>query len=314
MRIGQTFLYATAAVMTVALAAPAGAESIKEKTDRKVADIPTCSRNLGAIAIREPDNHWWEGLGLASPEALLKVFVRKSRCFTLVDRGKGFEMVQQERQLASGGNLQQGSNIGGGQLRAADYILVPDIASKNNDASGTNIGGILGGFVGGGAGAILANINIHSKTADVVLTITNVRTGEEGPITQGHGSKTDLGFGGGAGWGTWGGFGGAAASTYQNTDIGQVVTLAYIDAYTEMVTEMGGMSDNPSADAPSQAVSMTKPGRMYERDGGKGKVVRSLSAGMLLYPTGDKNGVWWEVTDELGNRGWVSSLTFELAK
>ncbi len=314
MRIGQTLLYATAAVMTVALAAPAGAESIKEKTDRKVADIPTCSRNLGAIAIREPDNRWWDGLGLASPEALLKVFVRKSRCFTLVDRGKGFELAQQERQLASGGNLQQGSNIGGGQLRAADYILVPDIASKNNDSSGTNIGGIIGGFVGGGAGAILANINIHSKTADVVLTITNVRTGEEGPITQGHGSKTDLGFGGGAGWGTWGGFGGAAASTYQNTDIGQVVTLAYIDAYTEMVTEMGGMSDNPSADAPAQAVSMTKPGRLYEQSGGKGKVVRSLSVGMLLYPTGDKDGVWWEVTDELGNRGWVSSLTFELAK
>ncbi len=191
---------------------------------------------------------------------------------------------------------------------------MPDIASKNNDSSGTNIGGIIGGFVGGGAGAILANINIHSKTADVVLTITNVRTGEEGPITQGHGSKTDLGFGGGAGWGTWGGFGGAAASTYQNTDIGQVVTLAYIDAYTEMVTEMGGMSDNPSADAPAQAVSMTKPGRLYEQSGGKGKVVRSLSVGMLLYPTGDKDGVWWEVTDELGNRGWVSSLTFELAK
>ena len=33
---------------------------------------------------------------------------------------------------------------------------------------------------------------------------------------------------------------------------------------------------------------------------------------MMLYPTGQKDGVWWEVSDELGNKGWVSSL-FALA-
>ena len=169
----------------MACVAPAFAESIREKTDRKMADIPNCGRNLGTIAIREPDHNWWGELNLASPEVLLKVFVRKSGCFTLVDRGKGFEMAQEERQLASGGDLQQGSNIGKGQVKAADYILVPDIASKNNDASGTNIGGILGGFVGGGAGALLSNISISSKTADVVLSIVNVRTSEDGPIEQG---------------------------------------------------------------------------------------------------------------------------------
>ena len=30
---------------------------------------------------------------------------------------------------------------------------------------------------------------------------------------------------------------------------------------------------------------------------------------MILYPTGNKDGVWWEVTDEVGNKGWVSSLS-----
>jgi hypothetical protein len=43
-------------------------------------------------------------------------------------------------------------------------------------------------------------------------------------------------------------------------------------------------------------------------------VVRPLDPGMMLYPTGNKNGVWWEVKDELGNQGWVSSLSFALAK
>jgi curli biogenesis system outer membrane secretion channel CsgG len=318
MRISSSLGIMAALGLAVLVATPSFAESIRAKTERKEADIPNCGRNLGTIAIREPDHNWWTDLNLASPEVLLKVFVRKSGCFTLVDRGKGFEMAQQERALSSGGTLQQGSNVGAGQVKAADYILVPDIASKNNDASGTNIGGILGGFVGGGAGMLLSHISISSKTADVVLSIVNVRTSEDGPIEQGHGSKTDVGFGVGGGWGNWGGFGGAAVSSYTNTDIGQVVTLAYIDAYTKLVNDMGGMptaaEGGASAQAPSQAVSMTRAGRMYTSASPDSKMVRSLSAGMMLYPTGNKDGAMWEVKDELGNQGWVSSMSFELAK
>ncbi len=316
MRIAHRLRASAIGAMAAALILPsfAHAELIKDKTARKEDQIPTCSRNLGTIAIREPQNNWWTDLGLASPEVLLKVFVRKSGCFTLLDRGKGFQMIQQERELAGQGDLQQGSNLGKGQLKAADYILVPDIASKNADSSGTNIGGFLGGFVGHGVGSVLANINIHSSTADVVLTIDNVRTGEEGPIAQGHGDKTDIGFGAGGGWGDWGGFGGAAASSYQHTDIGQVVTLAYIDAYTKLVDQMGGMEPGAAQAAPTQAVTMTKPGHMYADASAKSKVVRPLDVGMMLYPTGEKDGVWWEVTDELGNKGWVSSLLFQLAK
>jgi len=318
MRISSSLKLTAMLGLAMAVATPTFAESIRAKTERKEADIPNCGRNLGTIAIREPDHNWWTDLNLASPEVLLKVFVRKSGCFTLVDRGKGFEMAQQERALASGGTLQQGSNVGAGQVKAADYILVPDIASKNADAGGTNIGGILGGFVGGGAGMLLSHISISSKTADVVLSIVNVRTSEDGPIEQGHGSKTDVGFGVGGGWGNWGGFGGAAVSSYTNTDIGQVVTLAYIDAYTKLVNDMGGMptaaEGGASAQAPAQAVSMTRAGRMYTTASPESKVVRSLSAGMMLYPTGNKDGAMWEVKDELGNQGWVSSMGFELAK
>jgi len=53
---------------------------------------------------------------------------------------------------------------------------------------------------------------------------------------------------------------------------------------------------------------------MYEDSNLKSAVVRDLDAGMLLYPTGDKVGVWWKVTDELGNGGWVVSTNLQLAK
>lgn len=133
-------------------------------------------------------------------------------------------------------------------------------------------------------------------------------------MEEGHGSKTDVGFGvGGGGW--WGsGFGGMGINSYQSTAIGQVVALAYIDAYTKLVTQLGGISDQPSLDNAQQAVTMSKKGHMYEASGGKGKLVRSLDPDMMLYPTGVKDGVWWEVTDETGNKGWVSSLLFKLAK
>ena len=61
-------------------------------------------------------------------------------------------------------------------------------------------------------------------------------------------------------------------------------------------------------------MTVAKPGRLYEQPGGKGKVVRKLEVGMMLYPTGNKDDVWWEVTDEMGNKGWVSNLILELAK
>ena len=316
MRLGKLVAIAAAlCVTTASLVTPAASQSsIRRKTEEKKAEIPTCSRRIGSLAVREPDNKWWEGLGLESPEALIKLFVQRSGCFTLVDRGKGFELAQQERALAAGGALQGGSNIGGGQVRAADYILVPDIVSKNGNASGTNIGGLLGGFMGGFAGAIVANINISSKTADVLLSVTNVRTSEQQAMAQGHGSKTDVGFGGGFGGFGVGAFGAAGAGTYANTAIGQVVTLAYIDAYTKLVTDMGGLSTDAKGDAPQRTVTMSRPGVMRSSPDVKGKVVRDLEPGMILYPTGNTDGAWREVTDEVDNKGWVPNGSLSMAR
>jgi len=316
MRLGKSAAV-TAALSLTCLSfatAPGLAASIDDKTAQKQAEIPTCSHKIGSLAVHEPQNRWWVGLGLESPEALLKVFVMKSGCFTLVDRGAGFAMAQQERALSSGGALQAGSNIGGGQIKAADYILVPDIVSRNGNASGTNVGGILGGFIGGGVGALVSSINVSSKTADVVLTVTNVRTSEQQAMEEGHGSKTDVGFGFGGGWGGWGGFGGMGISNYQNTAIGQVVVLAYIEAYTKLVGDLGGLSTNAKADAPQRTVTMMRPGVMRATPSEKGKVVRTVDPGMILYPTGNTDGAWREVTDEVDNKGWVPNGSLAMAR
>ena len=326
MRHGKP-LHAAIAVMfslattSTAFVAPAQAQLFQSgsaKAAEKQAQIPNCDHKLGALAVRQPTNKWWEGLGLESPEALLKVFVQQSGCFTLVDRGAGFEMAQQERALAAGGDLQAGANIGGGQIRAADYILVPDIVTKGS-GSGVNVGGIVGGFLGGFAGAIVSQISISSSTADVTLAMTNVRTTEQEAMTQGHGSKTDVGFGVGGGGIFGGGFAGAGISSYQKTAIGQVVVLAYIDAYTKLVGQMGGLSaaqvaGGAAAAAPAQSLTMSRAGRMYAKADDGSAAVRQLAPGMALYPTGQKDGVWVEVRDEVGNQGWVPQTALQNAK
>jgi curli biogenesis system outer membrane secretion channel CsgG len=276
--------------------------------------IPTCDKKIATLAVVEPQDTWWTGMQLDSPAALIKIYVSQSKCFTLVDRGKGLAAAKAERELASSGEERVGSNIGKGQMKAADYVLVPDIANRNGNAQGTNIGGAVGGLLGHGFGAVLGGVSLKSKTADVVLTLTDVRSTEQVALEQGHAKKTDLGWMGGGGLGFMGGFAAAGASSYANTEIGQVVAMAYLEAYTKLVNDVKNQAPDAKADNVQQAVTMTKAGKLYTNPDLKSAVVRDLDAGMMLYPTGDKQGVWWKVNDELGNAGWVVSTMVQLSK
>jgi hypothetical protein len=276
--------------------------------------IPVCAKKIGTLAVTEPEDQWWVAYELESPEALIKAFVDQSKCFTLLDRGKGLTAAQNERALSSSGEMRGGSNIGKGQMKAADYVLVPDVVTKNRDSGGKSIGGLLGGKLSSLTGGVLGGINLKSKEADVVLTLTDVRSTEQVALEQGHAKKTDLGWGAGGG-AFFDGFAAAGATSYANTDIGQVVTMAYLDAYSKLVGKVQTMSlENASGQNASQAVTMAKPGRMYAKPDTKSKVVRDLDPGMMLYPTGEKEGVFWKASDELGNEGWVPSTLFQLAR
>lgn len=277
--------------------------------------MPRCNSRIGTLAVHEPQNgnNWWSSLNLESPAALIKVYVAQSNCFTLVDRGQGLQAAQEERALSASGEERVGSNIGKGQMKAADYVLVPDIANSNGNAQHTNIGGILGGFLPHGIGAAVGGISMSKKTADVVLTLTDIRSTEQVALEQGHSDKTDIGWAGGGGGGFFGGFAAGGASGYANTEIGQVIAVAYLDAYTKMVGDLQKNAPNPVAENVQQAVRLSESAKMYADANLHSSIVRSLKPGMMLYPTGDKMGIWWKVSDELGNMGWVVSSKLELA-
>jgi curli biogenesis system outer membrane secretion channel CsgG len=250
----RIILSAASAICLLAGASMADArgESSGQKAQRKgEAQIPHCTHKLGTVAIVEPDDKWWRQLNLGSPEAIIKVFVQESGCFSLVNRGRSLQSRAMERALADSGELQSGSNIGKGQVKAADYFLQPDIVTSNSNSGGGGLGGAVGGLLGRHLlGGIAGGLSVKKKEASVTLSLVNARTTEEEALIQGYARKSDIGFGGGAGGGWWGGFAAAGGSGYSNTDIGQVIVLAYLDAYTKLVTQFGGLPDNASEAAP----------------------------------------------------------------
>lgn len=250
---GAIALAFVATAATPALAKDKGSSGRQAQT-KGTREIPRCTRNLGTVAIVEPDNQWWRELSLGSPEAIIKIFVQQSGCFTLVNRGRAMQSRAMERAMADQGELQSGSNLGKGQVKAADYFLQPDIVTTNKNSGGNAIGGILGGIGGGlfgrGAGAILGGISVKKGEASVTLSAVNARTTEEMALTEGYYRKSDLSFGAGGGLFGGGTFGAAGGGGYQNTEIGQIIVLAYLDAYTKMVTQLGGLPENAAAAAP----------------------------------------------------------------
>src|SRR4051794_24969285 len=248
---------AFALISTEAAAAPLfGGGQAKPSSGRNeqtngMAQIPVCNHRIGTLAIVPPDKEWWRELNLGSPEAIIKVFVAQSGCFTMVNRDRAMGSRAMERALADQGELQRGSRMGKGQVKAADYFLQPDIVTANQNSGGSGVGAAAGGILGhfggwaGAVGAIAGGINVKKGEANVTLSLVNARTTEEEALTEGYFRKSDLswGFGGGGGW--WGGFGAAGGYGYQNTEIGQIIVLAYLDAYKKLVQQLGGYGPVP---------------------------------------------------------------------
>jgi curli biogenesis system outer membrane secretion channel CsgG len=314
--MGRYFVAAAAIGFAALVAAqPALAQYGMDKKapkDAATPELPQCARPLGRAAIREPDNKWWMQYGLGSPETLIKLFASRSNCLRIVDRQAGLAMRGEETQLGAGGDLRRGSNIGKGQVAAADFFIVPDLANSNANAGGNHIGGVAGAFGHrlGGFGALAGGIGTKRAEAQALVTLVDARTTEQLYVAEGVAQKTDLSFGVGGGGGGWSGFAAAAGGGYANTDQGKVISAAYYNAFVDLI---GYLQKNaPTGEQASQAAGVQaywvkQPIAMHRAPSPQAETVRSFNAGELVYPTGQKNGIWWEVDDENGNRGWVSS-------
>lgn len=290
----------------MAQARPSGTQKTQQQM---MNDVPHCARKLGTLSIVDGDDpSGWTQYSLAPPQKLLKVLVQRSGCFNLVDRGSGLQAAELERNVGGNLGLQRGSNVGQGQIKAADYVLVAEVQAANRNSGGSAVGGAIGGLIGHRFGAIAGGVGSKKMEANTVLSLTNVRTTETIAVQDGYAAKNSLTFGAGGGTGFFGGGIGAVGGGYDNTDIGRIVTLSFIQAYSKMVTDLGLVTpgDPGTAQAaPAKTFTTMGPVAMRKSASASGGVIRTLPPGAILYPTGNKNGLWWEVADENDNVGWV---------
>jgi hypothetical protein len=136
-----------------------------------------CDAPMGAMAVVEPQNEVLAALGryhLSSPVSLIRLMIQQSNCFIVVERGVGMQNMMQERQLSEAGEARSGSNMGKGQMVAADFILTPNVVFSENNAGGVG-GGIASGLFGHKVGAVAGGLKF--KEAQTSMLVADSRSG-----------------------------------------------------------------------------------------------------------------------------------------
>jgi hypothetical protein len=150
----------------------------------------------------------------------------------IVDRGRGLAARNREMALMRGEEGRAGSNVGGGQIAAADYTMIPEVilSDRGGTRAGAGLGGLLGrSSLGSVVGAVAGGLSTNE--AGAILTLVDNRSTVQLAAAEGYSKNIDF-----AGMGGF--FGGGAAGVagaYTSTPQGKVIFAAFTDSYNKMV-------------------------------------------------------------------------------
>ncbi len=278
--------------------------------------VEKCNKSFGALAVAEPQSGWGhiQRYGLGSPAALLRMMIQQSGCFDVVERGVAMRNLQQERALGQSGELRQESNLGKGQMQAADFVMTPDVQIPASTTGGVG-GAVLGRF--GALGALAGGLKF--KEATTSLLVADVRSSIQVASAEGKASKTEFSVGG---WGIGGGALGALGG-YTSTPEGKMVAASLLDNYNKIVLTIRdrpnlirqssaagdvNAANSTRAEAPQVAGQMLQPKianvKVYSEPSRDSRVVATLQRNDELVATGEtKNG--FARVDAANFSGWV---------
>ena len=286
--------------------------------------VEKCAKNLGSLAVVEPQSSSLTSLnqyGLRSPLPLLRIYIQQSGCFSVVERGVAMQNLQQERALASQGQLRGGSNVGGAQMVAADFVMTPNVIFAADTGGG---GGILGGLGRlGGLGSLVGAVagGLKFKEANTSLLVADVRSGVQVAAAEGNATKMVFSFGAvGWGWAGWAGAGG-----YTSTPEGKLVASSLLDNYNNIVKEIrdkpslinqtGGTGTQANAQAYGAPVMVLNPGDTYKARLNNVKIFAKPEDGSAVLATlkkdeeiiisGKESGDYLNADGSSFSNGWV---------
>jgi Curli production assembly/transport component CsgG len=288
-------------------------------------DLEKCDKPMGAMAVVEPQDYVMGALArynLQSPVGLIRMMIQQSNCFIVVERGQGMQNMMQERALAGGGEMRAGSNVGGGQMVAADFIMTPAVVFSENNAGG--VGGALGGMLGGKSGVLGAVVGgLKFKEAQTSMLVADSRSGVQVASAEGSSKKADLALG----TAIWGGGAGGGIGGYGNTNEGKIIAASFADNYNNVVRsirndptlhrEVGTLAQEAAAGGSTKAGAVYNEGdvlfpkiagvRIMGGSAETAKAIATLDKGEeLIYMGVEENG-FLKVESGKGG-GWVKKI------
>jgi len=282
----NNFVTLTMAALAATTAMPAAAKDAPVQLQK-------CSQSLGTIAVVEGDTQGWSDYGLGSPRELINTLALESGCFTPHNAASGRPADFLMNVIAGDSEeVDQSINIAKSALTEG---LVRSGAA-GSVLSRVPVGGALLGAFGGLGGKkkkLAAGIKLLSPASGMA-----VATGS-GTVT-----KSSLSFGGGNAWTA-----GANAAGYAKSKDGKMLVEAFVVAFNALSAQSSVIAAVPKAAAPAAAeagASVAVDTVLRAAPSGEAAEVRTLRAGTELKPTGQRDGLFIEVEDNYGTKGWVS--------
>ena len=284
-----------------------------------------CDKPMGAMAVVEPQSHVLTYLSryqLSSPVSLIRMMIQQSNCFIVVERGVGMQNLMQERNLAAAGQTRANSNIGGGQMVTADFLLTPNVVFSENNAGG--VGGAVGGLLGRRAGAVVGGLKFQE--AQTSMLVADARSGVQVAAAEGSTKKADLALGAGL----FGGGFGAAGGGYGNTNEGKIITAALMDNYNQVVKvvrndpalqrNVGTLAQEAAAGGTTKAGAVFNEGdvigpkianvRLHAEPSDSAKAIATLARGDELVVIGAEKNGFVQVQGATAS-GWIKIVLAE---
>jgi len=285
------------------------------------ADAPVtlskCAKPIGSIAVVDGETQGWTKYGLSSPRDLIAAMAVQSNCFTLQTSAGGQPVDFLVNAIAGDKEeVDQGTSLAKSAL--TEGLVRSGMAGK-----------MMGGIpFGGQALSMFGGLGGKKKTVAAGLRVISPANGQTLVTGSGTQTKTQVSIGGfgGIGGNPWAdaareqmtalGYGDYASGGYSTSKNGQMLASAFVLAFNNVVAQQAALAaarPAPASGAPSGATPVTtKPGfttavdtKLFAQPAA-GQTVRALRAGTVLTPTGGREGLFVEVSDAYGTKGWVS--------
>lgn len=262
--------------------------------------LAKCDKSYGSVALVDGDTQGWTKYGLSSPRELIAAMATESGCFTI-------------HNVASGQPAAFLMNVIAGDKEEVDQAIekAKGVAMEGLVRSGAASGMLRG--LPGGASMLGMFGGFGGKKKVVAAGIRLISPASGQTLAQGAGEvkKTTLSFGGGGG--TIGAVAsGATGAAYAGSKDGQMLIEAFVKAFNAVsaqgpaLASMAPPAPAPVAAAPAATATAAVDTKMHATADIKSAALRTVRAGTALTPTGQRTGLFIEVQDSFGTKGWVS--------